>query len=37
MPTIKQAMAAVELAVAATIATGVVGFLSEVHLEISFD
>jgi hypothetical protein len=37
MPTIKQVLVSVGLGVATTISAGVVGFLSEVHLEISFD
>jgi hypothetical protein len=37
MTTVKQALVAVGLGVAATVSAGVVGFLSEVHLEISFE
>jgi hypothetical protein len=37
MPTIKQTLGALGIAVAATLLTGVVAFLNEVHLEVSFD
>ena len=37
MPTIKQALAAIGIGIAGTVAAGIVGFLSEVRLEISFD
>ncbi len=37
MSFLKQALAAVGIAILATLIAGVVGFLNEVHLEISFD
>lgn len=37
MPTIKQIVVTVLIAVAGTIAAGIVGFLNEVYLEVSFD
>jgi hypothetical protein len=37
MPTIKQILATLGVAVGATIVAGVVAFLNEVHLELSFD
>ena len=37
MPTVKQALGAIGIAIAATLIAGIVAFLNEVHLEISFD